>query len=91
MTLLDIARADLDTNRNALHLVLGELPAGRVFAVVKLDSYAACLEFFKDLVSLVENALLVLSNGNDNDLYGSYGRRYDPSHRRSYHDFDTQS
>ena len=76
LVLLDILGAYLNSQRNALHLVLSKLPAGRVVAVIDLYSDACCLEDICHLVSLVENALLELLDRNDNCLNGCYcGRK----------------
>ena len=75
-TCLYIARTKLKTERNALHLVLGILPAGGVIAVVEL--YA---EFIRKAVAQsrcrLKHAFLVLCYGNDGDLYRRNGRRQD--------------
>ena len=66
----DVARTDLDTERNALHLVLRILPSGGVITVVNL--YAEfCGKLVAQSVSGVKNAFLVLCNGTDDDLCGS--------------------
>ena len=72
---LDILRADLDTNRNALHLVLRKLPSRRVVGVVQLDPDALGSQCLVQLVRLVQNAFLVLCDGDDHSLYGSHCRR----------------
>ena len=71
----NIARTDLDTEGNTLHLVLCALPAKAVVAEVDLRTDACRLERIVKLGGLFGDAFLMLSNGNDYDLYGSDARR----------------
>ena len=70
----NVTRAELDTQGNSLHLVLRTLPAKAVVAEVYLNTDAGCLESFIQLGCLFGDALLVLRDGNDDDLYRSYAR-----------------
>ena len=70
LVVLDILGSELDSYRNALHFVFGELPAGRVVAVIDLYSYACGFELLSDLICHIKNALFVLLDRNDNCLNG---------------------
>src|SRR5699024_10066683 len=59
LALLDIARTDLKTQRHALHLVLGELPARAVLGQVDLRTDARRLDSLKQLGRLFGYAGLV--------------------------------
>ena len=72
LVLSHIARTDLDAERNALHLVLGELPSGALIGIVKLSSDSCSLKSLVDLRCRLNYALLVLLNGDNNNLNGSY-------------------
>ena len=74
----DVARADLKTDGHALHLVLAELPARRLIAVVEFDAERLC-EFIADLARFFQHALFVLCDGDDHDLDRSDLRREDES------------
>lgn len=71
----NVARADLDAERNALHLVLRAFPAEAVVAEVDLCADACRLERVVKLGCLFGDAFFMLSNGNDYDLYRSDARR----------------
>ena len=73
---LDVARTDLQTYRYALHLVLAELPAGALLAVVYLDAQRLC-KLCLDGVCLIQHAFLMLCYGNNNNLNGCYLGRQD--------------
>ena len=70
----DILGADLQTQRDALHFVLGELPAGAVFGKVDIGAEG----FFKAVAEGgggFGNALLMLGDGHHHDLHGGDGGR----------------
>ena len=74
---LNIAGADLQTDGNALHLVLAELPAGRVVGIIQLDAQTGFDEAILQCAGGLENALLVLGGGDDDHLNGCNARRQD--------------
>ena len=78
LVLLDILGAKLQTNGNALHLILGKLPAGALVGIVELCT-ELLFELFINRVRLVENALFVLGDRDNGDLDGSDFRRQDKS------------
>ena len=63
LAVFDISRADLQTNRNALHLVLGELPARRIVAVVQLDTESGSLQLVCHFLCLFQHATLCIATG----------------------------
>ena len=69
----DITGTDFETERNTLHLILCILPTGGVIAVVELYTQGL-RKFCLDFGCLFKNAFLVLCNGDDNNLNGSYAR-----------------
>ena len=74
LILSNITGADFKAERNALHFIFRKLPAGGIFAVVKL--YTA--EFSKTVFNCVrsfKNALFMLGGGDDYDLNGCDIRR----------------
>ncbi len=73
----NIARADLNAQRNALHLILCALPAEAVVTEVYLDADARRPESGVQLVGLLGDTRLVLRNGDDDDLHGRDARRQD--------------
>ena len=86
---LDVARTELQTERNTLHLVLAELPARGVVAVIKLNAVKLG-KLSRYLRCLLKNSLLMLSNGDKSHLNGGYLRRQDKSVIVSVsHDYST--
>ena len=69
LVLFQILGADLQAQGNALHLPLGELPAGGVVAVVQLDA-GILADLLGQLGSLFGNAGLVGGNGHHHNLNG---------------------
>ena len=73
---LDVLGTDLETKRISSHLCLGEFPSGSLVGIVNLDS-CNFRKLIPEFISLVENAFLLLLDGNDAKLYGSNpGRKY---------------
>ena len=77
LALLDVARADLEAQRHALHLVLGELPAGAVLGQVDLRADARGLDRLEQLLGLFGHARLVARHWDDHQLDGRDARRQD--------------
>ena len=75
LAVLDITRTDLETEREALHLVLGKLPTGAVVGDVDLSANTSLLKHLVQLGCLVDNARLVCCNRDNNQLEGSDLRR----------------
>ena len=75
LTLSDIARTNLQTKRNALHLVLGKLPTRGIVAQVDLGTDARCFDLLVQLGCLLLDAFLVSRNRNNNQLGRSDTRR----------------
>ena len=74
----DIARSDLQPERHALHLVLGELPTGAVFGQVDLCAHTSCFYHFINLLRLFGHARLMACHRNDNKLCRrNTGRQYE--------------
>ena len=69
-----VLRADFDTNRNAAHLLLGELESGRLLGIVNLNANILGKTVTKR-ISSIENAFLLLLNRDDNGLHRSHKRR----------------
>ena len=77
LAVLDVARADLQAKREALHLVLGELPARAVLREVDLNADTGLLERLVQLICLVHDARLVCRDRDDNELEGrNLGRQH---------------
>ena len=68
VTGLDVLRTDLDAQRHALHLPVGELPAGAVVAEVALRAQAGGLQTRDKLLGLLGHAGLVRRDGQHDDL-----------------------
>ena len=77
LVLLDILRAQLQTQRNALHLIFRKFPAGALLGLVDLHTQTGGLQAGGNLPGLVQHALLVHGNGDYNDLNRRDLRRKD--------------
>ena len=71
----DIARTEFKTEGNALHLVLVEFPAGRLFGEIAFRTDTSLYEAVDQRFRGVYNAVLVHCDGNDDNLNGCDGRR----------------
>ena len=71
LTLLHVLGADLHTQGHALHLILGELPAGGLVAVVHADADACGAQAVAQGGGGLQHALLVLGDGDHHHLGGS--------------------
>ena len=71
LALLHVLGADLHTQGHALHLVLSELPAGGLVAVVHADADARGAETVAQGGGGLQHALLVLGDGDHHHLGGS--------------------
>ena len=75
LAVLEVAGADLHAEREAAHLLVRELEAGALVAVVDLDAEIA--EDFLELIGLVQDAGLALLDRYDHDLGGRDAGRQD--------------
>ena len=76
----EIARAKCEANGDALHLVLGKLPAGAVLlAIIQMDANTCVLERLFDFAGCFEHGFVTLlaQNRDQNDLHGGELRRED--------------
>ena len=77
---LDVARADLDAQGNALHLPLVELPAGAVVGDVCVGADARRLQFRLEVGGGFQDARLFGGDGDDDRLHGrDHGRDDQPA------------
>ncbi|MPM40584.1 hypothetical protein SDC9_87228 [bioreactor metagenome] len=75
LTLLHVLGADLHPKGNALHLIFGEFPAGRLVGKVALRPIARAGQPGADALGGVDDAGLVLGDGNHHHLHrGDAGR-----------------
>ena len=76
-SVFQILGAQLYTKRNALHLILGTLPAQRVVAVINLCPETGSLDSAVKRLRCFQNAFLMLGYGNDNHLNrGNFRRKH---------------
>ena len=75
LTVLNVLRTDLDTNRDTFHFIFSKLPARRVVAVVQLNSYSRSFQLIGKFICLFKYAFLVESNRNYYDLDRCNSRR----------------
>ena len=75
LIVFDVLRTDFKTNGYALHLPLVELPTRALVAVVEFNANTCIGKHFLQLICLVENAGLMLCNGQYDELHGRNARR----------------
>ena len=76
LAVLDIAGADFQANRHALHFPLGKLPAGLLVGIVQLHA-GILTDFGSQFAAFVQYAGFVGGNGNDDHLHRGNGRGQD--------------